>query len=203
MNRGLKSVSTWFGISAGLAGIGHGVFEMLQGNTATPGLLILSMGPPCVPEEAWNACEPAMTVLPNFFVSGVFSVLLGVAMMVWSIWFVQRKSGGVVQLLLSAALLLFGGGFFPPLIGIVAGIAGIKINKPLAGKRMTATRKLLAGIWPWPLVLFLVWIWGQIPVGSLCNDFMQSIMGFGVILVLSLLPLSVFSAYAKDIQRIA
>jgi hypothetical protein len=34
-------------------------------------------------------------------------------------------------MLLSIPLLLFGGGIFPPLIGIIAGALGTRINKPL------------------------------------------------------------------------
>ena len=66
MRRATKTVATWFGISAGIAGLEHGYFEILQGSTRPAGLLIVSMGPPCVPEEIWNGCEPAMTILPNF-----------------------------------------------------------------------------------------------------------------------------------------
>ena len=35
------------------------------------------MGPPCVPEATWHACEPAMTVVPNFLVSGILAMALG------------------------------------------------------------------------------------------------------------------------------
>ena len=94
MRRATKTVATWFGISAGIAGLEHGYFEILQGSTRPAGLLIVSMGPPCVPEEIWNGCEPAMTILPNFLVTGILAVLLGLAIIVWSAAFVQRRRGG-------------------------------------------------------------------------------------------------------------
>ena len=42
--------------------------------------------------------------------------------------FVRRKNGGLIQLLLSIAMLLVGGGFAPPIVGILASVAGLGIN---------------------------------------------------------------------------
>jgi hypothetical protein len=111
-----------FGILAGLAGLEHGYFEILQGNARPESLMFASMGPPCVPDKIWNACEPAMTILPNFLVTGILTVILGLLILIWSAAFVQRKNGGSILILLSVVLLLFGGGFFPPLIGASGGV---------------------------------------------------------------------------------
>jgi hypothetical protein len=162
--------------------------------------MIASIGPPCVPEEVWNACEPAMTVIPNFLLTGILAVVIGLLVLVWSAAFVGRKNGGVVLILLSVALLLFGGGLFPPLIGIVGGVAGLKINKPLTGKQVKGLVGGAARLWPWPLVIFMVWIVGQWPAGYFFNDFMQMAMYFGLFLIITTLPLSVYSAYAHDLQ---
>ena len=78
MRRATKTVGTWFGVSAGIAGLEHGYFEILQGGVRPAGLMILSMGPPCVPEKTWNGCEPAMTILPNFLLTGILAMLIGV-----------------------------------------------------------------------------------------------------------------------------
>ena len=197
MRKDTKTVATWLGISAGIAGLEHGYYEILQGSTRPPGVMITSMGPPCDPEVVWNACEPAMTILPNFLLTGILALLLGLAILTWSLGFLPRKHGGLVLILLSVALLLFGGGLFPPLIAILAGAAGTKINKPLAGKPGTITR-WAAKLWPLPLVLLMVWLLGQFPVGYFFNDFLKSIMGFGIFLILALLPLSVYTGYARD-----
>ena len=54
------------------------------------------MGPPCDPEAAWNACEPALTILPSFLYSGILAVLISLAILVWSLAFIQRWQGGLV-----------------------------------------------------------------------------------------------------------
>ena len=197
MRKATKTVTSWLGIAAGIAGVEHGYFEILQGHVRPEGLMIVSMGPPCDPEVAWNICEPAMTILPSFLITGILAVILGLAIFVWSVGFVQRKRGGLVLMLLSVALLLFGGGLFPLLIGIIGGAAGTQINKPLTREPGGITR-FAAKLWPWPLVLLLVWLLGQFPVGYFFNDFMKSAMYFGLALILTMLPLSVYTGYARD-----
>jgi hypothetical protein len=197
MRKATRIVAASFGVLAGIAGLEHGYFEILQGNTKPVSLMFASMGPPCVPEKIWNACEPALTVLPNFLITGILTIILGLLIMIWSAAYIQRKNGGLVLILLSVALLLFGGGFFPPIIGLIGGAAGININKPLSGNPGSITR-FVAKLWPSPLVIFMVWILGQFPVGYFFNDFLQSIMGYGLLLILSMLPVSVYTAYTHD-----
>jgi hypothetical protein len=198
MRKATKAVAMWFGILAGIAGLEHGYFEILQGNTRPANIMFPSWGPQqCDPAILWHACEPAMSILPNFLMSGIITVLLGLAIMAWSAWFLQRKHSGIVLISLSIAFLLFGGGFFPPVIGIVGGLAGTQINRPLSGQPGSSTR-FAARLWPWPLVIFLVWVLGQFPFGYFFNDFLKSIMVFGMLVILSSLPLSVYSAYAHD-----
>ena len=197
MRKATKTVTTWLGVVAGIAGLEHGYFEFLQGNTRPETLAFPSWGPPCDPEKIWHACEPAMSILPNFLITGILAMLLSVAIIIWSGWFVQRKHGGLVLTLLSIALLLFGGGFFPPIIALIGGLAGTKINKPLSRQSGSVTR-FAAKLWPWPLVIFLVWVLGQFPFGYFFNDILTSIMYFGMLLILTSLPLSVYTAYAHD-----
>jgi len=91
-----------------------------------------------------------------------------------------------------------GGGFFPPMIGIIGGLAGTRINKPLSGKPAGNLLRFIAKIWPWPLAILVTWSLGQYLVGYFFNDFLKSVMGFALLLILIPLPLSVYAAYAHD-----
>ncbi len=197
MRKATKTVATWLGSVAGIAGLEHGYFEFLQGNTRPPGLAFPSWGSPCMPEEIWHACEPAMSILPNFLLTGILAMLFSLALIIWAGWFVQRRHGGWAQMALSVLLLLFGGGFFPPIIAFIGGLAGTQINRPLAGQPTRLTR-LAARLWPWSLVVFVVWTLGQFPFGHFFNDFLQSIMYVSLLVILTSLPLSVYTAYAHD-----
>jgi hypothetical protein len=55
-------------------------------------------------------------------------------------------------ILLSSAMLLFGGGIFPPVFGILIGIAATRIHSPLTWWRYHLSpglRHFLASFWPW------------------------------------------------------
>ncbi len=197
MRKSTKTVTSWLGIVAGIAGLEHGYFEFLQGSTRPPGVAFPSWGPPCVPEEIWHACEPAMSILPNFQFTGLLAMLLSLILIVWAGWFVQRRYGGWVQMALSVLLLLFGGGFFPPIIAFVGGVAGTHINRPIAGKPARLTR-FAAKLWPWSLVVFVGWTLGQFPFGYFFNDFLKTSMPVSLLVILTSLPLAVYTAYASD-----
>lgn len=198
MRKATRIAASAFGIAAGLAGLEHGYFEILQGSVRPAGFMFPSMGTPCIPEQAWNACEPAVSILPNLLTAGILTVIIGLLILVWSAAFVQRKYGGLILILLSVLLILVGGGVFPPLFGVIGGVAGISINKPIAGKPGDSFLKLMARVWPWPLIIFMVWALGQFPFGYFYNDFLKSIIGYGLILMVTMLPLSLYTAYARD-----
>jgi hypothetical protein len=198
MRKATRIVAAAFGIVAGLAGLEHGVFEILQGNVRPAGFMFPSMGAPCIPEQAWSACEPAVSVLPNLLIAGILTVIVGLLILVWSAAFVQRKHGGLILILLSVLLILVGGGVFPPLFGVIGGVAGISINKPITGKPGGSIVKLMARVWPWPLIIFMVWALGQFPFGYFFNDLLKSIIGYGLLLMVAMLPLSLYTAYARD-----
>lgn len=198
MRKATKTVATWLGVVAGIAGLEHGYFEFLQGNTRPAGLAFASWGADiCDPAKMWHACEPAMSILPNFLASGILTILLGLAVMAWSVWLIQRTYGGLGLILLSIALLLFGGGFFPPLMGIVGGAAGTQIHRSLTGSPGIITC-FAARLWPWPLVLLVGWLLAQFPIGHVFNDALKSVIGPAMLFIITFLPLSVYVGYAYD-----
>ncbi len=198
MRKATRIVAATFGCLAGIAGLEHGIFEILQGNTRPAGFYFPSMGSPCNAAQIWHGCEPAMTILPTLLVAGILTVIMSLMVMLWSLVFVQRKNGGSLLILLSIVLLLVGGGFFPPLIGIAGGIAGSRINKPLSAKPVGNLSRFAAKLWPWPLVIFVAWLMGQYVVGYFANDFLKSIMGFSLLLIVILMPLSIYIGYGHD-----
>jgi hypothetical protein len=204
VRKAARITATVLGLTAGVAGIEHGIFEILQGNTQPEGLMTASIGPPCVPELSWNQCEPAMTVIPNFSVTGILAVILGVIVTVWSVFFVQSKRGGLLLMLLCIPLLLFGGGIFPPLIGVIAGALGTRIHRPLnpADSRLSGGfLRFLAGLWPWALALYVAWILGQWAIGHFFNDWLLANGYLIIFMVLGSLLLTVVATYAYDLEK--
>jgi hypothetical protein len=204
MRKATRISATILGLTAGLAGIEHGIFEVLQGNARSEGLMISSIGPPCVPELSWNQCEPAMTVLPSFLITGILAIILGLIVTLWSAFFLQKKRGALVLILLCIPLLLFGGGIFPPLIGVVAGALGTRIHKPLnpRGSRLSdGLLRFLAVLWPWALGLYVVWVLGQWIIGHFFNDWLLANGYLIIVMVLGSLLLTVIATYAHDLHE--
>lgn len=199
MRKATRTLAAAFGIFAGFGGVEHGYFEILQGNARPDGVMIASMGPPCVPETVWHACEPAMTILPNFLLTGILALVLGIVTMVWSAGFIQRRYGGVVLIALSLALLLFGGGLIPPIIGLIGALMATRINKPMT-TRPGPIWAALARLWPWPLVVLFVWLFGQLLFGRFINDWLMASGVFFPLALVGLLALSALTAYGRDVM---
>jgi hypothetical protein len=199
VRKATRVVASLFGIFAGFGGPEHGYFEILQGHVRPDSLIIAAMGPPCDPEKVWNLCEPAMTVIPSFLITGILATVIGLITMIWAAAFVHRKHGGIVLILLSIALLLVGGGLVPPMIGIIAGVIGTRINAPLT-RRPGSVLRFFAKLWPWPLVAFFVWVFGQFVVGYFFNEFSQKIGFLIPLLIIGLLVLSILTGYAYDLH---
>jgi MFS family permease len=200
MRKATRIVASALGIFAGIGGPEHGYFEILQGNVKPDSLMIAAMGPPCDPEKIWNLCEPAMTIIPSFLISGIVATLLGIITMIWAAAFIHKKHGGLVLMLLSIALLLTGGGLFPPVIGLVAGVIATRINAPL-NKEPTPLSSFLAKLWPWPFVAFFVWVFGQFVIGYFFNELLMQSGFLAPLLIIGLMILAIASAFAYDIQK--
>jgi len=200
MRKATRIVASVLGIFAAFGGPEHGYFEILQGNVRPPSLMFPSMGAPCVPEQIWHSCEPAITILPNLLLAGILASILGIVTMIWAGAFVHTKYGGPVLILLSVALLLTGGGVIPPIIGIIAGVVATQINVPLTGQRPNIVLRFFAKLWPWPLVIFLVWIFGQLLFGYLINEFLMESGLLFLVLIVGLLALIIVSGFARDVQ---
>jgi len=71
-NRATKTITATLGVVFGLSGLGHGIFETLQGNTPTSGQMIYAIGEG---QRFWtHGYEPAFTVIPNFLLTGIAAI---------------------------------------------------------------------------------------------------------------------------------
>ncbi|MDA8218888.1 MAG: hypothetical protein M0Z94_14875 [Dehalococcoidales bacterium] len=196
------TVST-FGMLAGLAGIEHGVGEVLQGNAAPAGLVIASW-----PEsELFDilAGEPAMTIVPNLLITGILAIVSSLAFLVWATMLVQRKHGGLVLVLLSIVMLLVGGGFGPPLLGVILGATATRINAPVSWWRGHPSRGIwrhLGTLWSWSFAVSMI-AWLLLCPGSILLDYAVGVENPDVIYVAALsafgfLALTILVGFAHD-----
>lgn len=127
--RSSRAAASIIGMIAGFIGAEHGYYEILQRDKTLNGILFDATSGTSfsnLPTSQWTGW-PAMTLIQNFRITGIFAILVSLAVMVWAALFVQRKNGGLNLILLSILMLLVGGGFIPPLFGIIAGV--ISMNR--------------------------------------------------------------------------
>ncbi len=161
MNRATKNIVATMGIMLGIAGIDHGFFETLQGNQPTDGLIIQAIGDA---QQMWpHGTEEAFTLIPNFLITGILAIMVSIAIMIWSVGFVDKKHGPTVFILLFILLVLVGGGIGQIIFFTLAWAGATHINKPVTWWQKVLpenTRRVLGKLWPGSLIvgciLFLI-----------------------------------------------
>lgn len=206
MNNATRITVATLGTIFGISGMNHGFFEMLQGNVSTGGLFISAIGES---QKMWiHGNEPAFTLIPNFLMTGIAAMVVGFAIIIWSLGFVHKKNGPTVFLLLFVLILLVGGGvaqiFFFPWFWLVS----TQINKPLVWWKKILPIKIqkpLGKLWLWSLgissalliVVLEIGVTGFVPAVN-DPDVVLSIMLACLGMEMVALPLTFVSGFARD-----
>jgi hypothetical protein len=202
-----RLIASIFGILAGIGGMMHGPGEILQGSIAPVGIVFNSW---TVEPVATNVGgEPAMSVIPNLLVSGVLTIIVALAVLIWAAIFVGKKNGGLILIFLSIIMLLVGGGFAPPIIGIISGIAGLGINVQESRwhKRLPdKLQSLLATLWPWFFGVCVVngvtLILGSLIFGYIVGLNIPGVWVFCFLISIPLLILAIITGKAYDSEKV-
>ncbi|MFW9996551.1 MAG: hypothetical protein ACFFD4_31190 [Candidatus Odinarchaeota archaeon] len=191
-----------FGTILGIAGLEHGIGEILQGNRVPESIFIQSW-----PDEKLYeilAGEPAMTIVPNLLLTGILAVLVSAILIIWAIAFIERKHGGLILIVLSFIMMLVGGGLAGPiLMGIIVGLAGTRINSKFAWmEEHVNARNVLAKIWK-PVYIVSVVSWFSLWPGLIILSIFVSVVEPLIVIVLTLLSfismlLAIISSFASD-----
>jgi len=196
------------GVIFGFSGISHGLFETLQGNTPTGGLFISAIGET---HKMWpHGNEYAFTLIPNFLTTGIAAMIVGLAIIVWSVGFVHKNNGPTIFILLFVLLFLVGGGVAQIIFFTLTWIVSTRINKPLTWWRKilpTRIRKPLGKLWLWLLIVFSllilfvleIAIFGIVPTVN-DPDAVLSIMLYCLGVGLGVLLFSFVAGFAHDIE---
>jgi len=157
MNRATRIIVATIGVMLGIAGMDHGFFETLQGNTPTNGLIIQAIGDS---QQMWlYGTEEAFTIIPNFLLTGILAIIFSIAIIIGSVGFVHKKHGPTAFILLFVLLFLTGGGIGQIVFFIPTWLASTRINSPLAWWRKVLPEKIrrfLAKLWPFSLSAVLI-----------------------------------------------
>ena len=209
-NHKTRITASVIGVLLGLAGIiNHGIFEILQGYTPTNGFYIEAI------EKAhrfWiHGTEGAFTIIPNFLLTGIVVILVGLAIIVWSIWFLHAEYGVTVFLLLLILLTLVGGGIGHIVLFLPTWAFATRINKSLdwwQKRTSQQTRKILSGLWIYGLIATAIsWlvvmelgIFGYFP-GQTNPDIILNIVFVFLLATVILVSFTFICGFASDINE--
>lgn len=188
------------GTLMGLAGLEHGIGEVLQGNVAPGGIMIRSW-PDSAFFQSLNG-EPALTILPDLLLTGLLAVFFSALFVVWSIRWTHRANGGKILMLLALPMLLFGGGIFPPILGFLISAFAHLITTRSHGHPGGGIFRLIGRGWPWVFAACCA-AWLALFPGIAVLGYFFGIENIGMTLVIMaaaiiLLPLSFWSSVQHD-----
>lgn len=203
MNKATTKLFLTLGILAGIMGIEHGIGEVLEGNRPTGGVFILSW-----PDSAFFAImagEPAMTLIPNYLLTGLLAILFSCLFLT-----ALAKPGlhpRAIPLLLALLILMLlaGAGFGPPILGMIAVLIALKRDSPLKlwSKLPIAFHSVLSTLWPWSFGLCLLG-WLMLFPGAALIVFFTGVdnallMLIPILAAFAFIPITLLLGFSRDI----
>jgi hypothetical protein len=203
MNKTTMTLFLTLGILAGIMGIEHGIGEVLEGYRPTDSVFILSW-----PDSAFfeiMAGEPAMTIIPNYFVTGLLAIFFSGAFLIVLVKPGLDRKAIIILVALLILMLLTGGGFGPPILGIIAVLILLKRNSPLKLWRKLPSKlhTVLSRLWPWSFGLCLLG-WLMLFPGAALIAFFTGIdnallMVIPILIAFAFIPITLFLGFSRDI----
>lgn len=209
MNRATRTAVAVLAIVFAIGGMSHGFFEVLQGNAPTNGVIIEAISES---RQTWAyGGETAFTLIPNFLLTGIAAITVGLAIIVWSVGYLPTRHGATVLLLLYVLLFLVGGGIGQLPFFLTAWVFATRINQPLTWWRKVLPQGLrggLARLWRWTMIAgaagvllaLEIAIFGYFP-GVTDADQLLSIVFAALGSAWLLFLLTFVSAFAYDIEH--
>jgi hypothetical protein len=188
------------GTIGGLAGMVHGIFEIMLGNKPTGGLI-------------FDPATGAFTLLPTYRISGIVTVCVGLALIIWTIGFIHRKNGPSIFLILCILLFLVGGGIAQVGFFLIAWGVSTRINQPpnwWKSGRSGNTRQRWASLWLASFTAGYVFLFTGIaiwliatPPGTSFNEHTTAYLICWSSLIIGLVfqIMTIVSGFARDIER--
>jgi len=186
-----------FSVLVGLGGALHGVFEILQGNKPTEGIILSEIG--------------ALTIINNYLYTGIAAVIVGSLVIIWAIGFIKSRMWPSVFVILCILLFVVGGGFAQVLVIIIAWAVSTQIHSPLSWWEKIIphrTRSVFARLWL-PILIFGVlffsigfgiWLF-VLPPGEIREVTPTHYLVWTALFIgISLLSIDIIFGFSRDIE---
>jgi len=176
-----------------IIGFIHGVGEILQAGSKSNSNLIYALDV-ADPDKVWHAGLPAFSVIPDFLISGIITILISIAIIIFVNLLIESNYFKFFPLLF-ILLFLFGGGFVPPFIGIISSTYYvIKKESKLNNKQPSFLRKLIAKLWIYLISVLIFWLPSSWVIGWIFPAFRLQISSATFIMFDIILPILILVA---------
>jgi len=200
---GMRVVVAAFGIFYGLTGVIAGFFEILQGNTTPNSFVISTIGPNY--SMANDFTYFAVTIIPNFLITGILAILISCLIIIWAVAFVHKKYGVTILLILSITQMLVGGGWVIDL-ALITCILATQIDKPLNWWRSHLPKNIqlwLTKLFPFSVIVYAIVALSMNVLSILGVNNKAFIDLIGILAAFMFIPIvfMIFGGLAHEIQR--
>jgi hypothetical protein len=204
-----RVVIALFAFLCGFTGIIAGFYEVLQGNVAPDGLIISTIGPEYSMWKTYELSElmetySALTVIPNYFVTGILAIIVSSLVIIWGVGFIHRKHGVIIFFLLSITQLLVGGSFVMDL-AIITTVVATRINKPLIWWKnhlQSKAQKVFVKSWFWSLTAYVILSISMLGITffGVNNESIHGVLNILAALMFVPLLMMIIGGFVLDIQ---
>ena len=175
-----------------IIGFIHGVGEILQAGSKSNSNLIYALDV-ADPDKVWHAGLPAFSVIPDYLISGIITVLISIAVVIFANLLIESNYFKILPLIF-ILLFLFGGGFVPPFIGIITSSYYVIRKKSSKNKQPSFLRKIIAKLWIYLISALILWLPSSWIIGWIFPAFMLQISSVTFIMLDIILPILILVA---------
>lgn len=146
------------------------------------------------PDKIWHSGLPAFTLIHDFLISGIITVLISIVIVVLTNLVIKSNYFKFIPLLF-ILLFLFGGGFIPPLIGMISSTYYvIKRKSNMNNNQPSFLRKLIAKLWIYLISFLILWFPSSWIIGWIFPAFRLQISSATFIMFDIILPILILLA---------
>lgn len=154
MNKQLNVSIIIVGLYASLLSFLHGLFEIFQGYNEISQIFIYAIDKSNQTTEMWHGNFPAMTIIPNYLLTGIIVCIVSV----FTIFYLLiNRHRFIILFSIAIILLLCGGGFIPPFLLIITSFACLLMKRKFKKVKNTIFKKYVEIVRNVSIAVLILW----------------------------------------------
>ncbi|MFC2089214.1 hypothetical protein ACFLT1_00450 [Bacteroidota bacterium] len=204
LNRSIWITTLVMGIVLAISAIHHGIFEVMQNGKIIDTFIIQSIGPK---QQRWLNGQEVFSILSNYYITGISTILISVAIIIWSFFALNRYYGPAILFLLFILVTFVGGGIIFILFYFPVCLFAFRIRNQLSWQGKGHSDRfigIISRIWPYSLLLTCLLFLASLEISLFgiegrSNSEISIFMYTSLIFAAVFMMITYFSAVIRDI----